>query len=137
MSEGPLFAAGAAEGPARRALALGVRSEVSQRERDELASLLDLADAGFYELARSHVLGPVVFSRLNELQMLDLLDEKTATRLKRDYGVAAMRATSLASDLADVLRALERSGVAPAPIKGAALAWDLYPEPGCRPMSAG
>ena len=127
-------------GPVRtnveRAVALAARSDLGEAEVPELSRLLAETDAdGFYGIVRRHVLGPMVFRRLRELSLVDALPSQTVTALKRDYAVAAMRATSLAEDLGGVLDALGAADVIPAPIKGAALAWTLYREPGCRPMS--
>ena len=131
FDRGALFA-----GPAEEAVALAARSELLGPGPDELARALDDCDAdAFYAVARRHVLGPLLYARLRALDLLGVLGTDVAINLKRDYAVAAMRATSLAEDLSCVLSEFERVRVTAAPITASALAWTLYPEAGGGPMS--
>ncbi len=119
-----------------KALALAVRPPFDDSTRTSIEQAADVCDdQALADLARRHIIAPLLYHRLNSLDLLGRIEGNARTDLKRDYGVAAMRADSMTDCLGETLSALAAAGVAAAPIKGSALAWSVYPEASLRPMA--
>lgn len=92
-----------------------------------------LASAALAALAEAHGVAPLLFKRLSELPVQ--LAAPVVQTLESSYYQSAGRAQLLKAELDRLAGAFDQAGLPWLPLKGAALAWDIYPDPALRPMN--
>lgn len=80
-------------------------------------------------------LAPVLYSTLRRCGSFDGLPADARRELESEYWNSAARSVVLDGELAAILTALERDGIDPIVLKGAALTGTVYKDPALRPMS--
>jgi hypothetical protein len=80
-------------------------------------------------------LAPLLYDRLQRLDLIDALPPSITTTLQRLYYANAVRNDLLYRELHGALRALQDAGITPIILKGAALAETVYAQRALRPMS--
>jgi hypothetical protein len=110
------------------------RATVDDETLDPAALALDAGNwSALADVAERHQLAPLASACLSAYR--DAVPPATMCRLDalilRERAWRRARSTALA----EILDALDRSSIAPLVLKGAALAWMIYPSPDLRPMS--
>lgn len=88
----------------------------------------------FCQHAAQHLLEPLLYWHSNEGGQLAALPEPVQERWSRTFGLAGIEALVKRELLHRIAKILEKAGIGFVVLKGAALAWSLYPDPALRPM---
>jgi hypothetical protein len=92
-----------------------------------------IAPAALADLAEAHGVAPLLYKKISGLPQP--FSAAVIQKLESSYYQSAGRAQLLQAELDRLAAAFDGAGLPWLPLKGAALAWSVYPDPALRPMN--